>query len=192
MFKWFWRFLFWINGWKVDKNLPPEMKKCIVIAAPHTTNWDYWYMMVAFGIYGLRIRVTIKREWTLFPFGLITKPLGAVAVDRRPKTPDAPRPSLVEGMTRLFDNKDNFIMVVTPEGTRQRCDEWKTGFYHVAKQAGVPICLGYVDYKKRLAGIGKTIYLSDFETDMRIISEFYSQITPLYPEKFALDKSFSK
>ena len=191
MFAWFYRFMFWLRGWKVDKNLPPEIKKCVVVAAPHTSNWDYWYMMAAFGIFDLRMRVTMKKEWTRFPFGILTRPLGAVAIDRTPKTPDAPRPSLVEAMVRLFENRDKFIMVVTPEGSRSKQDEWKTGFYHVAVGAKVPICLGYVDYKRKIAGIAKTFYPSDFEQDMRMMMDFYKTITPYAPHKFALDKRYS-
>ncbi len=188
---WFYRFMLWLGGWKVDKTLPPEIQKCIVVAAPHTTNWDYWYLIAAFGVLKQRMRVTIKKEWTRFPYGLITIPLGAIAIDRSPKTPDAPRPSLVEAMIQLFKNKKKLIIVVTPEGSRGKRDEWKTGFYHVAQGAGVPICLGYVDYKKKIAGIGKVIYLTDFEQDMRTIMAFYQNITPLYPKKFALDKRYA-
>lgn len=182
--------MFWLRGWKVDTKLPPEMQKCVVIAAPHTSNWDYWYLIAAFGIYGLRMRVTIKKEWTRFPFSILTRSLGAVAVDRTPKTPDAPRPSLVEAMINLFKDREKFIMVVTPEGSRSRQEEWKTGFYHVAQGAGVPICLGYVDYKTKVAGIGKVIYPTDFEKDMRDIMAFYQNITAKIPEKFALDKRY--
>lgn len=188
---WFYRFMLWLRGWKVDKTLPPEIQKCIVVAAPHTTNWDYWYLIAAFAVLKHRMRVTIKKEWTRFPYGLITIPLGAVPIDRSPKTPDAPRPSLVEAMIELFENKQKLIVVVTPEGSRAKRDEWKTGFYHVAKGAGVPICLGYVDYKKKIAGIGKVIYPNDFEQDMRTIMLFYQNITPLYPQKFALDKRYA-
>jgi len=182
--------MFWLRGWKVDKNLPPEIQKCIVVAAPHTSNWDYWYLIAAFGILKRRMRVTIKKEWTRFPFGLLTVPMGAIVVDRSPKTPDAPRPSLVEAMIRLFEDKKNLIIVVTPEGSRSKRDEWKTGFYHVAQGAGVPICLGYVDYKNKIAGIAKAIYPTDFEQDMREIMAFYKTITPRFPKKFALDKHY--
>ncbi len=190
MMRWFYRFMFWLRGWKVDKNLPPEIKKCIVVAAPHTSNWDYWYLIAAFSILKLRMRVTIKKEWTQFPYGFITRPFGAIPVDRSPKTPDAPRPSLVEAMIHLFDNEKELILVVTPEGSRGKRNEWKTGFYHVAQGAKVPICLGYVDYKTKTAGIHKVIYPTDIERDMSEMMAFYQNVTPLFPAKFSIDTRY--
>jgi 1-acyl-sn-glycerol-3-phosphate acyltransferase len=179
-----------ISGWTVDKQLPPEIKRCVVVAAPHTSNWDYLYMMCAFFIFKLRIKVTVKREWMRFPYSIVTKPLGGIAVDRRPKNPDDPRPSLVESLISLFEKNEELILVFTPEGSRSKRDEWKTGFYHAAKGAGVPICLGYVDYKHKIAGIKKTIYPSDFEEDMKEIMAFYQGITARFPEKFIVDKKY--
>ena len=183
-------FIFRITGWKVDKNLPPEMVKCIVVAAPHTSNWDYWFTMASFIIMRLKIRVTIKKEWMRFPFNLITAPLGGIAIDRSIKKPNEPRPSMVEAMTDLFKNRTKLIIVFTPEGSRAKKEKWKTGFYHVAQASGVPICLGYVDYKTKTAGIGKTIYPKDFEKDMREIMQFYQNITAKFPKNFSVDKDF--
>ncbi len=182
--------LFRMLGWKVDKQLPPEIKRCVVVAAPHTSNWDYLYMMCAFFIFKLRIRVTIKREWMRFPYSIITKPLGGIAVDRRPKVLGAPRQSLVESLIGLFEKNEELILVFTPEASRSKREEWKTGFYHAAKGAGVPICLGYIDYKKKIAGIQKTIYPTDFETDMKEIMAFYQGVVGRFPEKFSVDKNF--
>lgn len=183
-------FIFKITKWKIDKNLPPELVKCIVVAAPHTSNWDYWYTMAAFKILKLKIRVTIKKEWMRFPFSLITAPLGGISIDRSPKQANEPRPSMVEVMTELFKDRKELIIVFTPEGSRAKREKWKTGFYHVAQAAGVPICLGYVDYKTKTAGIGKTIYPSNFEKDMQEIMTFYEGITAKFPQKFSVDKDF--
>jgi 1-acyl-sn-glycerol-3-phosphate acyltransferase len=190
MFRFFARLIFRWTGWTVDRNLPPEMSRCIVVAAPHTSNWDYWFTMASFAMMRLKIRVTIKKEWMRFPYNLITAPLGGIAIDRSPKNPNEPRPGVVEAMIDLFEKNEKLIIVITPEGSRSRREKWKTGFYQVAKGAGVPICLGYVDYKTKRAGIGKTIYPSDFEADMREIMAFYQKITPKFPEKFSIDKAF--
>lgn len=184
------KLIFKITGWTADQHLPPEIKRCVVVAAPHTSNWDYFYMMLAFFIFKLRIRVTIKREWMRFPYSVVTKPLGGIAVDRRPKTPDKSRKSLVEALINLFEENEKLILVFTPEATRSKSEDWKTGFYHVALGAGVPICLGYMDYKRKIAGIRKTIYPSDFEKDMQEIMEFYEGITARFPEKFSVDKKY--
>jgi 1-acyl-sn-glycerol-3-phosphate acyltransferase len=182
------RFIFKLSGWKVDKNLPQDIKKCIIIAAPHTSNWDFWYTMAAFQIYGIKIRFTVKKEWMKFPFNLIMKPLGGIGIDRSPRM-DGNRPSFVDAMTALFFQNQELIIVITPEGTRSKRDKWKTGFFHVAKQANVPICLGYVDYKTKTAGIGKTIPATEIKETMHSIMDFYSTITPKFPANFALDTS---
>lgn len=183
--------IFKASGWTVDTNLPPEIKKCIIIAAPHTSNWDFWYTMAAFAIYQLKIRFTVKKEWMRFPFRLLMKPLGGIAIDRRPRTSGSDRKSFVEAMIDLFRDHEELIIVITPEGSRSLQQKWKTGFYHVALGAGVPICLGYVDYQEKKAGIGKVIYPKDYVTDMREIMAFYGQITAKFPEKFAIDKDFT-
>lgn len=126
-----------------------------------------------------------------FPFGLLMRPLGGIGIDRRPRTAGAGRKSFVEAMIDLFQQNEELIILITPEGTRSRQEKWKTGFYHVALGAGVPICLGYVDYKNRKAGIGKVIHPTDFATDMRTIMDFYRNIHPRYPENFALDQEFA-
>lgn len=184
------KFIFKITGWKTDGHRPPQLKKCIILAAPHTSNWDFWYSMATFAIYGLPIRFTVKKEWVKFPFGLLMNPLGAIAIDRQPRGPKNERPSFIRAMTELFNSNENLIILITPEGTRSRTEKWKTGFYHIAKAANVPVLLGYIDYKKKLTGITEPIYLSDYETDMKKIMDFYQTIAPKFPEKFATDQSF--
>jgi 1-acyl-sn-glycerol-3-phosphate acyltransferase len=182
------RFLLKNTGWTIDEHLPPAISKCIVIAAPHTSNWDLYYMMAAFSVYRLRIRFTIKKEWMRFPFSLFIKPIGGIAIDRSPRK-DGNRPSFVEAMTELFNNHQELIIAITPEGTRSRNDQWKTGFFHVARAANVPIVLGYIDYGRKVAGLGKVIYPETLEQTLEEMNAFYSTITPKYPEKFSPDRS---
>ncbi len=182
--------IFKLSGWKTDMNLPPQIRKCIILAAPHTSNWDFWYCMATFAIYKLPIRFTVKKEWMRFPFNIIMKPLGGIAIDRTARGPLNERPSFVEVMKELFDNNEELIIVITPEGTRSRNDKWKTGFYHIAKAANVPILLGYTDYKKKMTGISSPIYVSTYEKDMKEIMSFYKNVTPKFPEKFAVDADF--
>lgn len=182
--------IFKLTGWKTDANLPNQIKKCIIIAAPHTSNWDFWYCMAAFKIYNLRIRFTVKKEWMRFPFSLLMKPLGAIGIDRTPRGPQNVRPGFVAMMTELFNANEELTIVITPEGTRSKNDKWKTGFYHVAKAANVPILLGYVDYEKKVAGIAQTICVSDYESDMKQIMAFYKTIHPKFPQNFSVDAGF--
>ncbi|HJV18279.1 MAG TPA: 1-acyl-sn-glycerol-3-phosphate acyltransferase [Sediminibacterium sp.] len=181
-------FLLKNTGWTIDEQLPPDIKKCIVIAAPHTSNWDLYYMMTAFSVYRLKIRFTIKKEWMRFPFSLLLKPLGGIAIDRSPRK-GGNRPSFVEAMTGLFNCHRELIIAITPEGTRSRNAQWKTGFFHVARAANVPIVLGYIDYRRKQAGIGKVIHPETLEQTMEEMNAFYRTITPKYPEKFSPDLS---
>ncbi|MEN9686592.1 MAG: hypothetical protein RLZZ28_2378 [Bacteroidota bacterium] len=186
-------FCSWIfkrTGWTIDENLPPEIKKCIIVAAPHTSNWDFWYAMASFAIYRLKIRFTVKQEWMRFPFSLLMKPLGGIAIDRKPRTKASARNSFVESMIELFQQNEELIILVTPEGSRSFRHKWKTGFYYAAAGAGVPICLAYVDYRQKKAGIGKVIYPNHFETDMKQIMAFYRPIQAKFPENFSIDTDF--
>lgn len=182
------RLIFWLCGWRLDNRLPPEVCRCVMVAAPHTSNWDFFYARLAFILLRIPVRFTVKKEWLRFPFWLIMRPLGAIGIDRSPKLPGQPRRSMVEAMTQLFAGKGTLVVLVTPEGTRKKATKWKTGFYYVALNAGVPICLGYLDYQNKVAGVGKTIYPSgNYQKDMREIMMFYKNIPPKYPEKFSLD-----
>lgn len=185
------KFLLSLSGWTVDPKLPKEAFRSIMIASPHTSNWDLWYMRLAFFVLGIPMKFTIKREWTRFPFSLLIKPLGGLGIDRRPKTEGAPRRSYTEVMQDFFKEYDKIAMVVTPEGTRSLRTQWKTGFYYTALAANVPITFGYLDYKKKIAGVGGAIYpTGNYEKDMEKIMAFYVNIAAKHPEKFSVDKRF--
>ena len=185
------RFIFKISGWTLKPELPKEVHRCVMLAAPHTSNWDFIYARAAFDMYKVPVRFTVKKEFNIFPFNIILNALGAIWIDRSPKKPGEKRPSMVQVMTDIFKTHEEMSVMVTPEGTRSLRTKWKTGFYHVAKNAGVPICLGYVDFAKKEAGVGKVIYPSgDYEADMREIVAFYKTKGPCHPEKFSPDLDF--
>lgn len=187
------RALFHRHGWQIQGTELSQHRRAVVVAAPHTSNWDMVYALATFDQVGLPVRFTIKREWLRFPFSLFLAPLGAIGIDRRPRSLGEARPSMVEAMVRLFeDNPGELAVIVTPEGTRSPREEWRTGFYHVARAANVPILLGYLDYQKRASGIGKVIWpTGDVEADMREIMDFYRDVAPRYPENFRLDHRYS-
>jgi 1-acyl-sn-glycerol-3-phosphate acyltransferase len=181
-----------IMGWKVNYNIPPEaLHRCVLLAAPHTSNWDQPFTVATMKLLKVNFKYTIKKEWLSFPFGWFIRLTGGIGIDRTPKTPGAERPSTVQAMADLFAENDQLIIIVPPEGSRSLRTEWKTGFYYTALAANVPMALGYLDYKKKEAGIGKMVYpTGDIAKDMAEILDFYKDIAPKFPEKFALDTRY--
>ena len=178
-------------GWELDNHWPDDLEQCVMIAAPHTSNWDALYARLALKALGVNVRITIKDSDMKLPFGPFVRAMGGIGIDRRPKQEGDPRPSMVQLMTDLFKVHPKLVMLVTPEGTRSKQEQWKTGFYHVAVNAGVPIALAYMDYEKKKTGVGKVVYpTGDYEKDMHEIMEFYAQIAGKIPENFSVDTRY--
>jgi 1-acyl-sn-glycerol-3-phosphate acyltransferase len=174
------RLIFFITGWKVKERLPDGIKKCVVIAAPHTSNWDFVYAMAAFYIMDMRIRYVAKKELFVFPLGIIMRAFGGIPVDR------SKRNNLVDNMVKLFKEQEKLYLLIPPEGTRSKVDKWKTGFYYTAFNAQVPLVCGYLDYAKKEAGLGMIYTPSgNYDNDLREIKSFYSGVTPKYSQSFA-------
>lgn len=182
----------WLTGWKADGVLPEEAKKrMVVIAAPHTSNWDLPFCLTLLETMGITCRYTIKKDWMFFPMGILLRWLGAIPIDRSPKSKDAPRPSMVDLMADLFKEHEHLVLIIPPEGSRSLRTEWKTGFYQTAMKAGVPIGLGYLDYEKKIGGIMEAFYpTGNMEKDMAYIMSKYTSIKGKYPEKFSLDTRY--
>jgi len=186
------KLIFFLSGWTMDKDIDPAVQRCVIIASPHTSNWDLVHARSAFYLMGIPLRFTIKKEWMRPPMGWLVKAMGGLAIDRSPKRPGMPRPSMTEAMVDLFAQHQTLAMMVTPEGTRSLSTEWKMGFYHVAVGAGVPIALGYLDYKRKHAGVGPIVYPSgDMDADLRKIMAFYKDIAPKHPAKFSIDRRYA-
>ena len=185
------KFIFWIFGWTFKDHVGGGYSRCVMIASPHTSNWDLIFARAAFYLMDIPVRYKIKKEWMKFPFSLIFGPLGAIAIDRSAKKAGEKRKSMTEAMIELFSHQKDLAVMVTPEGTRSLRTKWKTGFYHTAVGAKVPIALGYLDYKSKEAGVGRLIYPSgDMEKDMREIMAFYKPIQGKHPEKFSVDLDY--
>jgi len=160
-----------LTGWKLDGQLPPGQGKCVLIAAPHTSNWDLPYtLMVAFA---LRLTPYWLGKASIFrwPFGPLMRWLGGIAVDRSKST------NLVEASAAaLVAVDDDVQLIVPPEGTRSKTRYWKTGFYWIAVKAQVPIVMAYMDYPRKLSGLGEVFHpTGDVEADMAVIKKFYAQ-----------------
>lgn len=178
MMKWISKFIFWLTDWKIVGDSPKALKKYVMIAAPHTSNWDLLYARAAYYIMGIRVRYTIKNELFFFPLGILLKAMGGIPIDRKIKG------NMVDKMVDLYADWEELALLVTPEATRSYAPEWKKGFYFIALNAEVPIVCGYLDYEKKHAGIGPTIMpTGDYEADLKEIKNFYSTVTPKYPEQ---------
>jgi 1-acyl-sn-glycerol-3-phosphate acyltransferase len=175
--------LFRLNGWKMDVNLPPGYEKCVVIAAPHTSNWDFLYSMAVFFKLNIPIRFLAKKELFRWPLKGMLKSMGGMEVQRSSKNK-----KLVDEMISLFQQHDKLMLMIPAEGTRGRVKRWKTGFYHVALGANVPVLLGYLDYGTKTAGFGPLLHMTgNPQTDAENIKDFYKNIQAKYPEKFNLE-----
>lgn len=140
-----------LNGWEAHIE-DPSVMKCVVVAAPHTSNWDMPYTMTV-GIM-LDLDINWLGKHTLFkpPWRGFMRFLGGIPVDRRQSG------NYVEALAHEFSKRDKMRLVLAPEGTRGRTEFWRSGFYHIAKAADVPIVAGYMDYKGKRGGLGKVIY----------------------------------
>lgn len=180
-----------LMGWKLDNHWPVDLDQCVMIAAPHTSNWDALYARLALKAMGVNVRLTIKDSYMKFPFGPFVRALGGIGINRGPKIEGQERPSMVEVMSNLFKDHPKLVMLVTPEATRAKQEQWKTGFYHIAITAGVPIALAYMDYANKKTGVGKVVYPSgNMEQDMAEIMAFYADIQGKFPENFCVDQRY--
>lgn len=169
-----------LNGWTVEGALPPEAAKSVFIAAPHTSNWDLPYtLMVAFCL-RLNIRWMGKASIFRWPFGALMRWLGGIAVDR-----SRSNNLVAESAAALVAADGPVQLVVPPEGTRGRTRHWKTGFYHIALQARVPIVLAYMDYHRKVSGLGPIFQpTGDVEADLAAIKRFYAPIRGRRADQF--------
>lgn len=158
----------------------PEPKQYVLIAAPHTTNWDFIYL-IAFAEY-FEITISFMAKHTLFtpPLGWLMRALGGIPV-RRDK-----RQNLVSTLANLFTTHEELGLVVPAEGTRSRSEHWKSGFYHIARQAEVPIIMSFLDYEKKVGGFGPAFHPTGVVgDDMDRVREFYSERKGKFPELFS-------
>ncbi|MCB1599814.1 MAG: lysophospholipid acyltransferase family protein [Xanthomonadales bacterium] len=172
-----------LAGWKVEGALPDRAGKCVLIAAPHTSNWDLPYtLMVAF-VLNLRVYWMGKQSLFRWPFGPVMRWLGGIAVDRSKAN------NLVAASAQAIIEADGPLqLAVPPEGTRGKTRHWKTGFYHIAIAAQVPIVLAYMDYERKVSGLGPVFKpTGDVNADMAEIKRFYAHIKGRNATQFEAD-----
>ncbi len=167
-----------LTGWTAH-GPRPDARRYVLIAAPHTSNWDLPYLLAFAWLYGIRISWMGKHQLFTPPFGWIMRKLGGVPVRRDQ------RGDLVAQMARVIDAADAICLVVPAEGTRGYVPHWKSGFYHIARTAEVPIVPSYLDYSRRVGGFGPAILpTGDLSIDMDEIRNFYADKQGKYPELF--------
>jgi 1-acyl-sn-glycerol-3-phosphate acyltransferase len=165
-----------LTGWQAEGSAPTE-PKFVLIAAPHTSNWDLLYLLA------LSFRLGVKVSWlgkdSLFkgPMGFVLRRFGGVPVPR------GQRSGMVESLAEEFGKAESLVIVIPPEATRGYTDHWKSGFYRVAVAAQVPIVCGYLDYERRAGGFGPVVWpTADLASDMAAFRSFYADKQGKYPE----------
>lgn len=175
---WIGQFFLWMTGFEIEGERPAE-RSYVLIAAPHTTNWD---LPVMLGLsYVLGVKLSFLAKHTIFegPFGWFFRWLGGIPVDRRA------RHNAVEQAVAAVKANPDTVLAISPEGTRKYTEYWKTGFYYIAQGAEVPIAMGYIDYSRRKGGIGPMIHpTGDIRADMDKLRAFYAPIQGKFPEQY--------
>lgn len=167
-----------VTGWKAEGPVPTP-SRYVLIAAPHTSNWDLVYLLALSWALGAEISWMGKHTIFRAPFGAFMRAMGGVPV-RRDRRND-----LVTQMAELFDRSPSLILTVPVEATRERTDYWKSGFYHIARAARVPVVPGFLDYARRRGGFGPPLEpTGDIGRDMDVLRAFYSDKLGKHPEKF--------
>jgi 1-acyl-sn-glycerol-3-phosphate acyltransferase len=175
--KWLLLLMYRMRGWKAVGNVP-EPRRFILIAAPHTSNWDFVNFL---GLTAdLKVRAHFMGKLSLFrwPIGGFMKQMGGIPVDRRNAS------NVVQQMVDEFARRAEFMLTVAPEGTRGKAKKWRTGFYQIAIAAKVPMVVGFMDYGRKTGGLGPLIWpTGDFRADMMKVLEIYKSCIPKFPER---------
>ena len=166
------------TGWHPEGERP-SAPRFVLIAAPHTSNWDLAYLLALSVVFELRVHWMGKHTLFRGPMGNVMRALGGIPVVRHERL------NMVDAMAVQFQERDSLALVVPAEGTRGRTEHWKSGFYHIARQAGVPVVMGYLDYARRRGGFGPALELTgDVKRDMDQVRAFYDGKTGRHPERF--------
>ena len=172
------RSFLWLTGWKAE-GAPPDEARFVLVGAPHTSNWDLAYLLAIATVLDVKPSWMGKEALFFPPLGWLLRRLGGIPVVRHRQE------NVVAQMTRAFEAAESMVLTVAAEGTRKVTTHWKSGFYHIAQSAGVPIVLGYLDYSRRRGGFGPAVDATgDVRRDMDEIRRFYSDKVGRHPDQF--------
>lgn len=177
------------EGWSVINQIPKDIHKAVIIGYPHTSNWDFKTSMFFIHDQKIKARFAIKQDWIRFPIKTILTSMGAIGVNRDKDS----KLSTTDILANLFSDKEELLLMISPEGTRSLKTEWKSGFYYVAKKANVPIILLKADHKKKIITVGEVIlYPENYEEDMATIMTYYKDVPAKNPMNASIDLRFDK
>nr|WP_241551120.1 1-acyl-sn-glycerol-3-phosphate acyltransferase [Gramella oceanisediminis] len=170
---------FKLMGWKLENKFDPAIKKCIFIVAPHTSSFDFLIGILIRKIMGIQINFVGKQELFKPPFGWYFKMVGGSPIDR------SGNKKRVDAIAEIFQKREVFRLALSPEGTRQKTDKWRTGFYYIALKAEVPIIRVAFDYGTKKVKISEPFWpTGDFDKDYSEIFGFYDGVKGRIPENF--------
>jgi 1-acyl-sn-glycerol-3-phosphate acyltransferase len=178
MIQWAARCFLTLTGWQAEGAKPLE-RRFVLIAAPHTSNWDLAYLLALAVIFEVKISWMGKHALFRPPLGWLMRRVGGIPIVRHR------RGDMVSQMAQAFEESESLALVVPAEGTRKYVAHWKSGFYHIARTAKVPIVLGYLDYARRRGGLGPALHpTGEIRRDMDEIRDFYADKVGKYPDQF--------
>lgn len=184
MFRPLYKFFFEKAGWRISGSIPSTLNKYVMIVAPHTSNWDFLVGLAARSILRIDTKFLGKKELFRFPMGILFRCWGGYPVDR------SGHHNMVDEVVKIFNAHEKFSIALAPEGTRKPVANWKTGFYHIACKAGVPIIMTGFDYASKTVIIHPPFYPQGrLESDMQIIRSHFEGTRGKYPRA---DPSFLK
>jgi len=171
-----------ILGWTMKYELP-DIKKSVIIFAPHTSYLDGFYGKLFLMQLNINYKFLSKKEFFKFPLKYFFRLYGSIPVSKNKE--------FINEVVEIFKQNETLHIILSPEGQLAKTDHWKKGFYYMAKNANVPIIVGYIDYKKKEIGVkGIISEINDLKEIMSIINNMYNDVSAKYPKNFALDKRF--
>jgi 1-acyl-sn-glycerol-3-phosphate acyltransferase len=171
-------------GWKIEGTIDESIKKCVLMVLPHTSWHDFYVGIFTRGIVGLEMNFIGKKELFRFPFGFYFRWMGGAPIDRVGNL------NKVEAIAKIFENRDEFRLAISPEGTRKKINELRTGFYYIALKANVPIIPVAFNFGKKTVHFGSPFYpTSNYEQDLKILLANFKGVVGKIPNSgFSLEQ----
>ncbi len=177
------QYLLELLGWEIKSEFP-DIKKSVVIFAPHTSYWDGFYGKLFLMQMNINYKFLSKKEFFKFPLNYFFKAFGSIPVYKNKE--------YINQIVELYNNNKDLHIILSPEGQLAKTTHWKKGCYYIAIKANIPIVVGYIDYKKKELGIkGVITKNNNIKTTMTEINKMYKDVNAKYPENFATDNRFN-